>query len=118
MPKNKQTNGTDRSMPLIVFDEITSEKESFKLSWTVLANLREYVAYVREVTGKETTPDEVVDKGMQRLFDADRGFHQWLQKKNTDGKTKVKPPRPEKNEKPASDGRAASSVEPFVKPGV
>ena len=118
MPKNKQTNGSDRSMPLIVFEEVTSEKESFKLSWTVLANLREYAAYVKEVTGKETTPDEVVDKGMQRLFDADRGFHQWLQRKNGESKVKAKPAKPEKTEKLASDGKAAPSVEPFVKPGI
>jgi hypothetical protein len=64
MPKNKPTNGSDRAMPLIVFDEVTSEKESFKLSWTVLANLREYVAYVKDTTGKDTTPDEGVDKGI------------------------------------------------------
>jgi len=82
MPKIKRKDATDSSMPLIAFEEVTSEKESFKLSWTVIANIREYVAYVKEVTGRETTRDEVVDKGMQRLFDADKGFRQWLQKKN------------------------------------
>lgn len=115
MPKNKRKDAGDGLMPLIAFDEVTSEKESFRLSWTVLANIREYVVYVKEVTGKETTPDEVVDKGMQRLFDADRGFHQWLQKKNGEGRSRAKPARPEKTEKPAPDGKAGSSVEPPVK---
>jgi hypothetical protein len=113
MPKNKPTNGSDRAMPLIVFDEVTSEKESFKLSWTVLANLREYVAYVKDTTGKDTTPDEEVDKGMQRLFDADRGFHQWLQKKNADNKGRVKNA---KAEKPGLDGKTTVSDEPLLKP--
>lgn len=115
MPKNKQTNGSDRSMPLIVFDEVTSEKESFKLSWTVLANLREYVAYVREVTGKETTPDEVVDKGMQRLFDADRGFHQWLQKKNGGAKSRGKSVKTEKPERQSAEGKAEGFSSSFPK---
>ena|SRR5215813_2007581 len=118
MQKNKRKVATDGSMPLIVFDEVTSEKESFKLSWTVLANLREYVTYVKEVTGKETTPDEVVDKGMQRLFDADRGFHRWLQRKNGESKVKVKPAKPEKNEKPALDGKAGSSMDPHAKSNI
>lgn len=118
MPKNKRTDSSNNLMPLIAFEEITAEKESFKLSWIVLANIREYVAYVREVTGKETTPDEVVDKGMQRLFDADRGFHQWLQKKNAESKVNTKPVRPEKPgklEKPAADGKISTSVEPATK---
>ncbi len=115
MPKNKQTNGSDRSMPLIVFDEVTSEKESFKLSWTVLANLREYVAYVKEVTSKETTPDEVVDKGMQRLFDADRGFHQWLQKKNGGAKGQGKSVKPEKPERQSAEGKAEGFSNSFPK---
>ena len=37
--------------------------------------------YLKEVTGDEPTQDEIVDRGMQRLFDADRGFRQWLQRK-------------------------------------
>jgi hypothetical protein len=39
--------------------------------------------YLKEVTGDEPTQDEIVDRGMQRLFDADRGFRQWLQKEAT-----------------------------------
>jgi hypothetical protein len=84
----------------------------------VLANIREYVAYVKEVTGKETTPDEVVDKGMQRLFDADRGFHQWLQKKNAEGKINAKPAKQEKPgklEKSVADGKPIVPVEPPAK---
>lgn len=112
MPKNKRKDATEGSMPLIAFEEVTSEKESFKLSWTVMANIREYVAYVKEVTGRETTRDEVVDKGMQRLFDADKGFRQWLQKKNGEGKVRAKR---EKAEKTMTDGKAGASFELLAK---
>ncbi len=121
MPKNRRTDSNNNLMPLIAFEEVTAEKESFRLSWTVLANIREYVTYVKEVTGKETTPDEVVDKGMQRLFDADRGFHQWLQKKNDDSKVNAKPARSEKLGKPekfAADGKTSAPVEPSTKPQI
>jgi hypothetical protein len=112
MPKNKRKDATDGAMPLIAFEEVTSEKESFKLSWTVMANIREYVAYVKEVTGRETTRDEVVDKGMQRLFDADKGFRQWLQKKNSEGKVRAKR---DKVEKAVMDGKAGAPLGPPVK---
>jgi hypothetical protein len=111
MPKNKGKDATAGSMPLIAFEEVTSEKESFKLSWTVAANIREYVAYVKEVTGRETTRDEVVDKGMQRLFDADKGFRQWLQKKNGEGKVRAKR---ERTEKSAVGVKAGASFEPLA----
>src|SRR5262245_26006616 len=112
MPKNKRKDSTDGSMPLIAFEEVTSEKESFKLSWTVMANIREYVAYVKEVTGRETTRDEVVDKGMQRLFDADKGFRQWLQKKNSEGKVRAKR---DKAERVGMDGKVGAPLGPPVK---
>jgi hypothetical protein len=116
MPKNKRKDAASSIVPLIAFDEVTFEKESFKLSWPVLANLREYVAYVKEVTGKDTTPDEVVDKGMQRLFDADKGFRHWLQKKNSEGRTKTRPARTEKAEKSSQDGKLAAAAESVTKP--
>ena len=116
MQKNKRKAASDNLMPLIAFDEVAAEKESFKLSWTVIANLREYVAYVKDVTGKETTRDEVVDRGLQRLFDADKGFRQWLQKKNSDSKGKTKPARIEKTEKSAQDGKHTAAAESTTKP--
>ena len=118
MPTGKRKESTSASVPLINFDEIAAERESFKLSWTVLANLRDYVAYVRDVTGRETTPDDVVDKGMRRLFDADKGFRQWLQKKNSESRNKTKPAKaekPAKIEKPSFDGKTESLGEGFLK---
>ncbi len=112
MQKNSRREAANGITPLISFDEVTAEKESFKLSWTVLANIREYVAYVRDVTGRDTTADEVVDKALQRLFDADKGFRHWLQKKNGANRNRIKPARTQKDEKPVSDGKAQASVEP------
>jgi len=110
MPKNNRRESANGPTPLITFDEVAAEKESFRLSWTVLANIREYVAYVKDVTGKETTPDEVADKALQRLFDADKGFRQWLQKKNGEHRNRAKNAKAEKAEKSAIDVKA----EPFT----
>ncbi|HEX9001938.1 MAG TPA: hypothetical protein VGB07_18665 [Blastocatellia bacterium] len=109
MQKNNRKEFTNGVTPLISIDEVAAEKESFKLSWTVLANIREYVAYVNDVTGRETTSDAVVDKGLQRLFDADKGFRQWLQKKNGGHKNKGKQGKAEKVEKPAFDGKVETA---------
>lgn len=115
MPMGKRKNAASVSIPLINFEEVAAEKESFRLSWTVLANLRDYVAYVGDVTGRETTPDEVIDKGMQRLFDADKGFRQWLQKKNSEGRSKTKPTKTEKAERPSLENKANMTTEPVAK---
>jgi hypothetical protein len=64
--------------PLIRIERVFYEKASFKLRTDVLANIEQYVLYIKEMTGDEPTPDELVDRGMQRLFDSDRGFRQWL----------------------------------------
>ena len=81
----------------------------------MLANIREYVAYVKDVTGKETTSDEVVDKALQRLFDADKGFRHWLQKKNGESKMRAKTGRTQKAQKPEQNGKLVESNEPFTK---
>lgn len=113
MPKNGRKESTNGPAPLISFDEVAAEKESFRLSWTVLANIREYVAYVKDVTGRDTTPDAVVDKGLQRLFDADKGFRQWLQKKNGKHKNRGKQGKAEKVEKPGFDGKVEAANTTF-----
>lgn len=85
MPRRKVTAEVEAHRPLISFERIVYEKASFKVSKGVLTSLDRYVAYIKEATGDEPTPDEVIDKGMQRLFDADRGFKQWLQKNGANG---------------------------------
>jgi hypothetical protein len=108
MAKYNKKEAATTITPLISIEETASERESFKLSWTVLANIREYVSYVKDVTGKETSPDEVVDKGLQRLFDADRGFRQWLQKKSGGHKNRGKQGKAEKTERQSFDPKVES----------
>lgn len=87
MPRRKVTAEVENHRPLISFERIVYEKASFKVSKGLLTSLNQYVAYIKEASGDEPTPDEVIDKGMQRLFDADRGFKQWLQKNGANGGT-------------------------------
>ncbi|MGH9839402.1 MAG: DUF2274 domain-containing protein [Blastocatellia bacterium] len=79
---------------------------SFKLRTDVIGNIAEYAEYIKEMTGDEPTPDELVDRGMQRLFDADRGFRQWLQKKGGQDMNRMVGMRAEK----ASEGTKQMSA--------
>lgn len=81
MPRKKTNSETEARKPLIRIERIVYEKAAFKLSTTLLTNLSQYAVYVQEMTGEEASTDEIVEKGMQRLFEADRGFRQWLQRK-------------------------------------
>jgi hypothetical protein len=81
MPRGKRNAEVKVRRPLIRIERVFYEKASFKLRTDVLGNIEQYVLYLKEMTGDEPTPDELVDRGMQRLFDSDRGFRQWLQKK-------------------------------------
>jgi hypothetical protein len=103
-------------LPLISLNEFTAEKESFQLSWPVLAHLREYAAYVSEVTGRATSADEVVDKSLQRLFDADKGFRVWLQQKNAGAAPRQKSNPPDRGERSAPAPKTESAAPPLTKP--
>lgn len=94
MPRRKTQAETDAHKPLLTFERIVYEKTAFKVSKGVLVNLEQYVAYIKDATGDDPTPDEIVDKGMQRLFDADRGFKQWLQKNGTSSGNDQQPESP------------------------
>ncbi len=85
MPRKKPNGQGESRRPLIRIERILFEKASFKLSTGVLTNIAEYAAYVKALTGDEPSQDEIVEKGMQRLFDSDRGFRQWLQKAASNG---------------------------------
>ncbi|MFN7931030.1 MAG: hypothetical protein U0Y68_24505 [Blastocatellia bacterium] len=90
MPRKKNVEGELRK-PLLHFERIVYEKASFRLRQDVLQQIAEYVLYVKDVVGEEPTVDELVDRGMQRLFDADRGFHQWREQKQSQGEVKSPP---------------------------
>ena len=81
MPRRRKNDDGELRRPLLRIERIVYDKASFRLRKDVLHHIAEYVLYVKEMTGDEPTQDELVDKGMQRLFDADRGFRQWLQRK-------------------------------------
>jgi hypothetical protein len=78
MPRKKSNAEANEYRPLLHFERIVYEKATFKLSKGVIANIDHYIAYLKSLTADEATADEIVDRGLQRLFDADRGFRQWL----------------------------------------
>lgn len=82
MPRAQRNAETDSYKPLINFEKTAYEKLSLKLSEPVVTHLKAYAAYVESSVGANPTMDEIVDKGMQRLFDSDKGFRNWLQQQN------------------------------------
>lgn len=78
MPKRRSNAERQAPKPLIQIERVVFEKASFKLSTGTLTSIAEYAMYIKHATGDEPTQDEIVEKGMQRLFDSDRGFRQWL----------------------------------------
>jgi hypothetical protein len=107
MPKGKLNAEVKVRRPLIRIERVYYEKASFKLRTDVIGYIDQYVQYIKEVTGDEPTPDELVDRGMQRLFDSDRGFRQWLQKKGVQGGNSVKIGKVIEDTKPLSAGISA-----------
>jgi len=93
MPRKKTNTGKETHRPLIHIERVFFEKASFKLSTGVLSNIAEYAQYIKHSTGDEPTQDEVVEKGLQRLFETDKGFRQWLQRNGSkDGKAATAEP--------------------------
>lgn len=100
MPRAQRKAETETFKPLINFEKTAYEKVSLKLSEPVVANLKAYAAYVQTSVGAAPTLDEIVDKGMQRLFDADKGFRNWLQKQNGAAPAAEKAIKAETDEEP------------------
>ena len=98
MPRAKHNVATEAFKPLISFEQIAYEKVSFKLSEPIVTSLKAYAAYVQASTGQQPTLDEIVSKGMQRLFDADKGFRNWSQRQNGVRATTEKEPAASANE--------------------
>ena len=83
MPRSPRNAEADGLKPLLSFERVVYEKESFKLSQAVIAQIKSYAQYVKATTSHEPTPDEIVERGMQRLFEADKGFRTWAQQQVT-----------------------------------
>ena len=111
MPKGKRNAEGKARKPLIRIERVFYEKASFKLRTDVIGNITEYAQYIKEMTGDEPTPDELVDRGMQRLFDADRGFRQWLQKKGSQDAHRVIGMKAEVRSEDAKQMSAGSGLE-------
>lgn len=79
MPRSPRNADADGLKPLLSFERVIYEKESFKLSQAVIAQIKSYAQYVKATTSHEPTQDEIVERGMQRLFEADKGFRAWSQ---------------------------------------
>jgi hypothetical protein len=63
--------------PLLCFEKVEHEIVKHKLDMRVLRTLRQYANFISSVSGVEPTPDEVIEKALLKVFNADAGFKQW-----------------------------------------
>ena len=71
--------------PLMQIERVAHETlPRFKIDKMVAEKLGLYARYFEEVTGIEVTMDEVVEKALERLFNADHDFRKWQGLRSTD----------------------------------
>ena len=76
MPRRKLTE-SGAIQPLLCFEKVDHEIVRHKLDVHVLRTLRQYASFISAVSGVEPTPDEVIEKALLKIFNADAGFKQW-----------------------------------------
>lgn len=85
MTKGKQKDGDAGFRPLMQIERVAHETlPRFKIDKVVAEKLGLYTRYFAEATGIEVTMDEVVEKALERLFNADHDFRKWQGLRSTD----------------------------------
>jgi len=72
-------NGSGGNRPVLQF--VYVERQALpkcEIDVRVLEMLRQYPSYVREVTGREPTIADVIEKGLDKVLTSDPGFREWL----------------------------------------
>ena len=85
MTKGRQKSVDAGFRPLMQIERVAHETlPRFKIDQVVAAKLGLYTRYFEEATGIEVTMDEVVEKALERLFNADHDFRKWQGLRSTD----------------------------------
>ena len=90
--------------PLINFRKPVYESVSFSLSQGLIEQIKDYARYIQASTDERPTTDEVVEKGMQWLFDCDKGFQTWREKRAGEPKIARSEEAPQALSATAGDG--------------
>lgn len=106
--KNFRRNGSTEvveSVPLVSAKRGKFETiERAKVEALVFARLEDYKAFVAEIEGEEPEAGAIISAGLEMLFDADRGFEQWVAERRKKGKNGAQVPA---NGTPENAGAAA-----------
>ncbi len=85
MTKGRQKSADAGFRPLMQIERVAHETlPRFKIDKVVAERLGLYTRYFAEATGIEVTMDEVVEKALERLFNADHDFRKWQGLRSTD----------------------------------
>lgn len=78
MPKGKQKSADAGFRPLMQIERVAHETlPRLKIDKMVAEKLGLYTRYFEEATGIGVTMDEVIEKALERLFNADHDFRKW-----------------------------------------
>lgn len=85
MPKGRQKDVDVGFRPLMQIERVAHETlPRLKIDKAVAEKLGLYTRYFEEATGIAVTMDEVVEKALERLFNADHDFRKWQGLRSTD----------------------------------
>ena len=74
-------NGQGGNRPVLQFEYVERQAlPKCEIDVRVLEMLRQYPSYIREVTGREPTVADVIEKGLDKVLTSDPGFREWLSK--------------------------------------
>ena len=72
-------NGNGGNRPVLQFEYVERQAlPKCEIDVRVLEMLRQYPSYIREVTGREPTVADVIEKGLDKVLTSDPGFREWL----------------------------------------
>ena len=79
MARTKGNNGNGGARPVLQFEFVERQAlPKCEVDVRVLEMLRQYPAYIRDVTGREPSIGDVIEKGLDKVLTSDPGFREWL----------------------------------------
>lgn len=79
MARTKGKNGNGNARPVLQFEFIERQAlPKCEVDVRVLEMLKQYPTYIKNVTGREPSIGDVIEKGLDKVLTSDPGFREWL----------------------------------------
>src|SRR5215207_11122872 len=106
MARKKSGNGNGGARPVLQFEYVERQAlPKCEIDVRVLEMLKQYPSYIRDVTGREPTVADVIEKGLDKVLSSDPGFREWQSKQ-----------APQTSDSPAQEkARMAGTIASFTR---